>query len=62
VVDETLGPVTKKEYELFDCPAGDDVFGNVFDFLGMVGGGRARACVKVCVVCCWGHSSGANKR
>jgi len=35
VVDEVQGPVTKKEFELFESPAGADVFGSVLDFLGM---------------------------
>ncbi|KAF5837172.1 P-loop containing nucleoside triphosphate hydrolase protein [Dunaliella salina] len=35
VVDEVHGPVTKKEFELFESPAGADAFGSVRDFLGI---------------------------
>ena len=35
MVDEAQGPATKKEFELFESPAGASVFGGVSDFLGM---------------------------
>lgn len=34
VVDDSQGPVTRKDYELVLAPAGDDLFGRVVDFLG----------------------------
>lgn len=35
VIDEAQRPITKKEFELFDAPAGDDLFGHAVDFLGV---------------------------
>ena len=35
VIDEAKGPITKKEFEMFDAPAGDSLFGQLVDFLGV---------------------------
>jgi len=35
VIDEAKGPITKKEYEAFEAPAGEGVFGHVVDFVGV---------------------------
>ncbi|KIY96469.1 F1F0 ATP synthase, alpha subunit [Monoraphidium neglectum] len=34
VVDEAKGPITKKDYEMMQAPAGDGLFGSVVDFMG----------------------------
>lgn len=34
VVDDSQGPITRKDYDLVMAPAGDDLFGQVVDFLG----------------------------
>ncbi|KAI8466349.1 MAG: alpha subunit of mitochondrial F1F0 ATP synthase [Monoraphidium minutum] len=34
VVDEAKGPITKKDYDLMQAPAGDDLYGSVVDFMG----------------------------
>ncbi len=45
VIDEVKGPVTKKEFELFEVPVGDALFGRTLNFLGqpLFGGGGAAA-------------------
>ncbi|KAJ9515099.1 hypothetical protein QJQ45_028891, partial [Haematococcus lacustris] len=34
VLDEAKGPITKKEFELFEAPVADDMFGRLVNFLG----------------------------
>lgn len=34
VIDEAKGPITKKDYELWQAPTGDSLFGAVVNFLG----------------------------
>lgn len=34
VLDEAKGPITKKEFELFEAPVADDMFGRLLNFLG----------------------------
>ncbi len=34
VIDEVKGPVTKKEFELFEVAVGENLFGHVVNFLG----------------------------
>ena len=36
VIDESKGPITRKDYELWAAPAGNPLFGKVFDLLGQV--------------------------
>ncbi|GLC68001.1 hypothetical protein PLESTF_000633300 [Pleodorina starrii] len=34
VVDDVKGPITRKDYEVFNVPAGEDMFGRVCDHIG----------------------------
>ncbi len=43
VIDEAKGPITKKEFEMFDATAGDSLFGQLVDFLGVPLGSSAGA-------------------
>jgi len=38
VMDEAKGPVTKKQYELFEVPAGEALFGRVTNYVGLAVG------------------------
>lgn len=34
VLDETAGPITRKEYELMQAPAGESLYGAVVNYIG----------------------------
>lgn len=41
VLDDAKGPITRKDFELFQSPAGDELFGHVVDFFGRTAGSQA---------------------